>query len=161
MSRCCLLESGHLVGGMRDLLMVSYLSQVIFFSLRKSMRTGNGRVDPGRSTPTRLCCHGGGQSIWSLEPRGGGRRWDGGIRGYPGGSRVNKRLVEMEVSKSLSGDLPQSMVVQTWSPMAEISTLFPQLEHLMVGKKPMSMVAIPSQSRSREQRGVHRGFAEG
>jgi hypothetical protein len=26
--------------------------------------------------------------------------------------------------------------------MAEISTLFPQLEHLIVGKKPMSIVAI-------------------
>lgn len=29
-----------------------------------------------------------------------------------------------------------------WSPMAEISTLFPQLEHLMVGKKPTSIVAM-------------------
>lgn len=30
----------------------------------------------------------------------------------------------------------------TWSPIAEISTLFPQLEHLIVGKKPISIVAM-------------------
>jgi hypothetical protein len=37
---------------------------------------------------------------------------------------------------------PTSIGAQTWSPMAEISTLFPQLEHLIVGKKPISIVAI-------------------
>lgn len=31
-------------------------------------------------------------------------------------------------------------VVQMWSPMAEISTLMPQLEHLIEGKRPGSMV---------------------
>lgn len=34
---------------------------------------------------------------------------------------------------------------QIWSPMAEISTLLPQLEHLIAGKKPASGGMMASQ----------------
>lgn len=38
---------------------------------------------------------------------------------------------------------------QIWSPMTEISTLMPQLEHLIVGNKPVSIVVVISDYRSR------------
>jgi hypothetical protein len=36
------------------------------------------------------------------------------------------------------------VLVQIWSPMAEISTLHPQLEHFIVGKKPDSIAILSS-----------------
>lgn len=52
--------------------------------------------------------------------------------------------------------LPMLTGAHTWSPMAEISTSCPQLEHLIVGKKPASIVAIANPQIQRRDRRGHR-----
>lgn len=124
------------------------------------MRTGSRRVDSRRSTPARFCCHGGGQSIWSFEPRGGGRRWDGRIRGYPGGRRVNQPLVEMEivVRAHTMINCRADMVPhgRNLNIVAAVGAFDSGQEAHVHGRHPESI-----QSRSRAQRGVHRGFVKG
>lgn len=44
-----------------------------------------------------------------------------------------------------------------WSPMAEISTLFPQLEHLIVGKMPISIIAMMDRRGHGEYSGAQPG----
>lgn len=86
-------------------------------------------------------------AVAGVNPSGESRPADGGgegmaaIEGTGEGATGSALARGRQRRCTTPGCLVPSGPAQTWSPMDEISTSHPQLEHFMVGSRPMSMVA--------------------